>query len=115
MCSVAQSCLTLCDPMDCSLLGASVDGILQARILEWVATFSSRESSPPRDQNCVFCIAGGFFIAEPPGYSKVYPKAFAVNYRQKCSIFREMNGKDSDKPFKVQVSDNLKIIPLRLD
>ena len=35
--SVAQSCLTLCDPMDCSLLGSSVHGIFQARILEWAA------------------------------------------------------------------------------
>ena len=37
-----QSCLTLGDPMDCSLPGSSVHGILQARILEWVATLSSR-------------------------------------------------------------------------
>ena len=34
----AQSCLPLCDPMDCSLLGSSVHGIYQARILEWVTT-----------------------------------------------------------------------------
>ena len=40
---------TLCDPMDCSLLGSSVHGILQARILEWVAMPSSRGSSGPRD------------------------------------------------------------------
>ena len=40
-----QSCLTLCDPMDCSLPGSSVDGILQARMLEWVAMPSSRRSS----------------------------------------------------------------------
>ena len=40
-----QSCLTLCDPMDCSPPGSSVDGILQARILEWVAMPSSRGSS----------------------------------------------------------------------
>ena len=40
-----QSCLTLCDPMDCSLPGSSVRGVLQARILEWVAISSSRESS----------------------------------------------------------------------
>ena len=46
---VAQSCLTLCDPMDCSPLGSSVLGILQARILEWVAISSSRGSSGPRD------------------------------------------------------------------
>ena len=37
-CSVANSCLTLCNPMDCNLPGSSVRGILQARILEWVAT-----------------------------------------------------------------------------
>ena len=37
-----QSCLTLCDPMDCSLPGSSVHGILQARILRWVAMPSSQ-------------------------------------------------------------------------
>ena len=41
-----QLCSTLCDPMDCSLPGSSVNGILQARILEWVAMPSSRGSSP---------------------------------------------------------------------
>ena len=63
-----QSCLTLCDPTDWSLAGTSVQAILQARILEWVAMPSSRGSSPARDQtqlSCVFCIAGRFFIAEP--------------------------------------------------
>ena len=40
-----QSCLTLSDPMDCSLLGSFVHGILQARVLEWVALPSSRGSS----------------------------------------------------------------------
>ena len=49
LCSVVQSCLTLCDPVDCSLPGSSVHGILQARILEWVAMSSSRGSSRPRD------------------------------------------------------------------
>ena len=44
-----QSCLTLCDPMDCSPPGSSVHGILQARILEWVAMPSSRGTSQPRD------------------------------------------------------------------
>ena len=43
-----QSCLTLCDPMDCSPPGSSVHGISQARILEWVAMSSSRGSSHPR-------------------------------------------------------------------
>ena len=46
---VAQSCPTLCDPMDCSPPGSSVHGIFQARILEWVAISFSRGSSPPRD------------------------------------------------------------------
>ena len=46
---VTQSCLTLCDPTDCSSLGSSVHGILQARILEWVGTSFSWGSSQPRD------------------------------------------------------------------
>ena len=57
---VSQSCPTLCDPMDCSPPGSSVHGILQERILEWVATLFSRRSSPLRYQTCVSCIAGGF-------------------------------------------------------
>ena len=48
--SVTESSLTLCDPMDCSWSGSSVHGILQARILEWVAISFSRGSSQPRDQ-----------------------------------------------------------------
>ena len=50
-----QSFPTLCDPMDYSLLGSSVCGILQARILEWVAMPSSRESFQHRDRICIFC------------------------------------------------------------
>ena len=46
--SVAQSCPTVCDPMDCSPPGSSVHGLLQARILEWAALSSSRGSSQPR-------------------------------------------------------------------
>ena len=45
---VAQSCTTLCDPMDCSLPGSSVPGILQAIVLEWIAISFSRGSSQPR-------------------------------------------------------------------
>ena len=57
----AQSCLTLCDPMDSSPPGSSVHGILQAKILEWVAIPFSRGSSQLRDQTWVSCIAGRFF------------------------------------------------------
>ena len=59
--SAAQSCLTLCSPMDCSPSGSSVQGILQARIVEWVAISFSREYSWPRDQTQVSCIADRFF------------------------------------------------------
>ena len=58
---VAQSCLTLWDPIDCSPPGSSVHGILQARILKWVAIFFSRGSSQPRDQTHVSHTAGRFF------------------------------------------------------
>ena len=73
---VAQSCLTFCDPMNCSLPGSSVHGIFQARILEWVAISFSRGSSQPRVQTWVSCIAGRFFTIwttreGPPYYIKV--------------------------------------------
>ena len=59
-----QSCLTLCDLMDCSPPGSSVHRILQARILEWVVMPSCRGSSLSRGWthvSCISCIAGGFF------------------------------------------------------
>ena len=52
---IAQLCLTLLQP--CSLLGSSVCGIFQARVLEWVAISSSRESFSLRDRNCISCIS----------------------------------------------------------
>ena len=55
---VTQSCLTLCNPMDCSPPGCSVHGIFQARILEWVAISFSRRSSQPRDWTRVSRIVG---------------------------------------------------------
>ena len=58
---VAQSCLTLCDCMDFSLPGSSLHGILQARVLEWVAISFSRGSSQPRDRTRVSCIPGRRF------------------------------------------------------
>ena len=58
---VAQSCPTLYDPMDCSPPGSAIHGILQARVLEWVAIPFSRGSSQPRDQTQVSRIAGRGF------------------------------------------------------
>ena len=54
-CSVAKSYLILCNPMDCNPPVSSVHGIFQARILEWVAIFSSTGSSQPRGRTCVSC------------------------------------------------------------
>ena len=55
--SVAQSCPTVCDPINRSPPGSSVHGIFQARILEWVAISFSRGSPWPRDWTCVSCIS----------------------------------------------------------
>ena len=70
----AQSCPTLCDPLDRSPSASSVHGIFQARILEWVATSSSRGSPQPRNRTCISCI---FFTTEPPekpSLPSIYPK-----------------------------------------
>ena len=66
---VAQSCLTLCKPMDCSLPGSSVHRISRARILERVAIFSSSRSSPPRDRTQVSALQAAYLLSEPPGYT----------------------------------------------
>ena len=63
---VAQSCLTLCDPMDCSLPGSFLHWVLQARVLEWVAISFSRGSSRPRDRTRVCHIGGRRFILWSP-------------------------------------------------
>jgi len=58
---VAQSCLTLCNPMDCSLPGSTVHGVFQARILEWIAISFSRGTSQTRDWTWVSRIVGRCF------------------------------------------------------
>ena len=66
VCMHAQSCLILCNPMDCSTQVFSVHGIFQARILEWIAISFSRKSSQPRDQTCISymsVLAGKFFTS----------------------------------------------------
>ena len=74
---IAQSCPTLCDPMDCSLSGSSVHGIFQARVLEWIAIAFSRGIFPTQESNlhllqllhCRRCIAlqADSLPAEPTG------------------------------------------------
>ena len=65
-CLVAQACPTLCNPMDCSPPGSSTHGILQARILEWVAISFSRGSSRPRDRTWLPALQANFFTVGPP-------------------------------------------------
>ena len=88
---------TLCDPMGCSLPGSSVHGILQARILEWVAISSSRGSSWSRDQIQVSCIAGKLFTIWATGevYNAVYNTLpFITLDSDPCSCLRfECSGK----------------------
>ena len=85
----AQSCRTLCNPMDCSLPGSSIHGISQARILEWVAVSFSRGPSPPRDQTRVSCTAGRFFTirATREAFDKeeiylIYSAPFTVSLKE---------------------------------
>ena len=58
---------SFCDPMDCSPPGSSVHGILQARILEWVAISFSKDPSDPGMEPVSPALAGGRFTTEPPG------------------------------------------------
>ena len=77
--SGAQSCLTLCDPMDCSPPTSSVHGILQARILEWVAISFSMGYSWPRDQPQVSCIMSRFFLLLSHQGSPEYRTKWPIN------------------------------------
>ena len=72
---VAQSCPSLRDPVDCSPPGSSVRGILQARILEWVAMPSSRGTSQPRNGTEVSCIVGDFFTSRATWEAQDLPLA----------------------------------------
>jgi len=64
---VTQSCPTLCDPMDCSLLDSSVHAVFQARVLEWVAISFSKGSSQPRDWTWSPALQEDALPSEPPG------------------------------------------------
>ena len=82
---VAQSCPTLCNPMDCSPPGSSVHGIFQAWILKWVAISLSRGSSWPRDETRVSCIVGRRFTIQATkealssiNYTKYQPRMVCI-------------------------------------
>ena len=86
---VAQSCLTLCDPMDCSLPGSTIRRIFQARILELVAISFSRRSSWPRDWTQVSHMVGivgrGFYHLSNQGRSEVH--GIKRSQKWKCEGF----------------------------
>ena len=104
---VPQSCPTLCDPMDwCSPPGSSIHGILQARILEWVAISLSRGSSQPRDRTQVSCIVGRRFTVwatREAVYSiGIYSEYLIITY----------NGKESEKEYRnICISESFFYIP----
>ena len=92
------SCLTLSDPVDCSPPGFSVRGILQARMLEWVAMPSSREYSRPRDRTHISCVSwSGRWVLyhwatrEVPGSMFLTPVGWlaAVEGERQESAFKE--------------------------
>ena len=88
---VAQSCLTLCDPMDCSLPGSSLHGILQARVLEWIAISFSRGSPQPRDRTHVSRIAGRRFNFWDTRKALVFPillfSSISLHWSLKICLF----------------------------
>ena len=88
---VTWLCPTLCDPVDCSPPGSSVYGILQARILEWVAISFSRASSWFRDWTQVSCLAGGFFTPEPPRKPYALVDAPLDNVLWPCFLFHGLS------------------------
>ena len=84
-----QSCLTLCSPLGCSPPGPSVHGILQARILEWVAMPSSRRSSQPRDRthiSCISCVSDSFLLSQggSPQPTTSPSIHFFLSFRNSC-------------------------------
>ena len=91
---VTGSCPTLCDPMDCSLSGSSLHGILQARVLEWVAISFSRGSSQLRDRTWVSLIKGRCFNLWATTEA---PQLCAKYWTKKHETVPATKGRQSDK------------------
>ena len=88
------SCAHLFETMDCTLPGPSLHGIFPAKILEWVAMHSSKGSSQPKDQTCIFCvswIAGGFFTVEPSGKPSLSLRKCKLS-QNKILLYDHQNG-----------------------
>ena len=87
---VAQLCLTLFHPMDCSMPGSSVHGISQAEILEWVAIPFSRGSSQPRDGIWVSWIVGRFFTIWATREAQSARKWKAIIFNDKNEVLTKL-------------------------
>ena len=85
---VTQSCPTLCNPMDCSLPGSSVPGILKTKIPEWVAISYSRGSSPPRVKPGSPALQEDSLPSEPPGKPSVCTTMWT--YLQSCIVYLKL-------------------------
>ena len=99
---VTQSCSTLCDPTD-----YTVHGILQTRILEWVAFPFSRGSSQPRDRTQVSCIAAGFFIVSATREAQVsFYSLFSQPLWFCWPLFMWSTGEGNGKPLQYSCLEN---------
>ena len=88
---VTQSCLTLCDHMDYSLPGPSVHGILQARILEWVAIPFSRGSSRPRIESESLALQADSLPSEPPGKPNSQYEIKSWKFERKVHLYHVLD------------------------
>ena len=103
---VAQLCPTLCDPMDCNLLGFSIHRILQARILEWIAISLSRGSSRPRDRTRVSHIGGRRFNLWATREAKVVCSVqFSRSVNTKIRLIIFFAAKDGEALYSQQKQD----------
>ena len=89
---VAQSCPTLCDPMDCSLPGSSVHGIFQAIALEWIAISFSRGSSQPRARTWVSRIVDRHFTPTALFKTGISCKYYHGKTRRVCNVTQNAVG-----------------------
>ena len=106
---VAQSCLTLSNPMDCSLPGSSIHGIFQARVLEWVAMPSSRGPSDPGIKPQSPALAGRFFTTSAT-WEALKIKYLLVNNSPKGRSKRQ---KDSRWICKLCVNRRYNVVEIR--
>ena len=109
---VNQSCLTLCDPMDCSPPGSSVHGMLQAKILDWVAIPFSRVSSWPRDQTWVCHMQANSLLSESPWKPLLFQFSSVA---QSClTLCNPMNRSTPGLPVHHQLLESLRLMSIKL-